>query len=111
MKKTYIVLGFTAAIIGTILATTPLYKFAFTPIVLAFVCGLLILNSSKKQNTKPKVIQYIFILVIISLSLTIYKGVIHPPEIDHTKQLDTQTNENASDSKETPKTIKTNKNL
>jgi len=104
MKKTLIVLGFTSAIAAAILAATPLFNFAFAPIILAFVCGLLILNISKKQNTKTKTIQYIFLLVIISLSLTIYKSVINTSKLDDTlpkdnsEQLEQQDQENSKDS-------------
>ncbi|MCA0131840.1 FUSC family protein [Winogradskyella alexanderae] len=100
MKRVFIVLGFITAILATILAVTPLSNLAIIPIIVAFLCGLVILFISRKQNTKPKSIQYIFILVIISLGLTIYKSVFNKPEIGDTEQLEQRAEENLEDSKE-----------
>ena len=100
MKKVFTVLGFITAILATILAVTPLPNLAIIPIIVAFLCGLMILFISKKQNTKTKTIQYIFLLVIISLVLTIYKGVFSTSELGDTEQLEQKEEENLEDSKE-----------
>ncbi|MDB4752456.1 FUSC family protein [Winogradskyella sp.] len=100
MKKVFTVLGFITAILATILAVTPLSNLAIIPIIVAFLCGLMILFISKKQNTKTKTIQYIFLLVIISLVLTIYKGVFSTSELGDTEQLEQKEEENLEDSKE-----------
>ncbi len=100
MKKVFTVLGFITAILATILAVTPLSNLAIIPIIVAFLCGLMILFISKKQNTKTKTIQYIFLLVIISLVLTIYKGVFSTAELGDTEQLEQKEEENLKDSKE-----------
>jgi predicted PurR-regulated permease PerM len=99
-KKIFIVLGFIAALIAVILAVTPLSNLAIAPIIVAFICGLIVLFLSKKQKTKTKTIQYIFLMVIISLSLTIYKGIVSTTEIGDTEQLDLRDEENLEDSKE-----------
>ncbi len=99
-KKLFISLGFTAAILAVILAVTPLSNLAVAPIIIAFISGLIILFLSKKQNTKTKTIQYIFLLAIISLSLTIYKGVFSTVELGNTEQLEQREEENLEDSKE-----------
>ncbi len=80
MKKVFIFLGFISAIAATVLSVTHLYQLAIAPIVVAFICGVILLYISKKGKTKTKTIQYIFLLVIISLSLTIYKNIF--PKID-----------------------------
>lgn len=100
MKKVIIILGFICAIIAVILSVTPLYNLAFAPIIIAFLSGLFLLYLSKKEQSKPKTIQYIFLLVIISLSFTIYKGVFHTSEIGDTDQLEQRDEENLEDSKE-----------
>ncbi|WP_369993557.1 FUSC family protein [Winogradskyella sp.] len=100
MRKLFIILGFIAAILAVVLAVTPLSNLAIAPIIVAFVCGLSILYISKKQNKKTKTIQYIFLLVIISLGLTIYKGVFSTSEIGDTEQLEQRDEENLEDSKE-----------
>jgi predicted membrane protein len=99
-KKLFIILGFIAAILAVIIAVTPLSNLAVVPIIVAFLSGLIVLFLSKKQNTKTKTIQYIFLLVIISLSLTIYKGVSSTKEIGNTEQLEQRDEENLEDSKE-----------
>lgn len=99
-KKLIIILGFIAAILAVILAVTPLSNLAVIPIIVAFVCGLLIVFISKKDNTKTKSIQYIFLLVIIALALTIYKSVYYTSEVGDTEQLEQRDEENLEDSKE-----------
>ncbi len=99
-KKLFIYLGFTAAIVAVILAVTSLSNLAIAPIIIAFISGLIVLFLSKKQNTKTKTIQYIFLLAIISLSLTIYKGVFSTAELENNEQLEQRDEENLKDSKE-----------
>ncbi|RED38578.1 hypothetical protein DFQ10_11085 [Winogradskyella eximia] len=82
MKKFFSILGFISAIIATILAVSKFSNLAVAPIIIAFISGLLVLFYSKKEQTKTKTIQYIFLLVIISLSLTIYKAVINTSNLD-----------------------------
>ncbi|NRB61152.1 MAG: FUSC family protein [Winogradskyella sp.] len=98
MKKVFVIFGFLAAILATVLAVTPLSNIAIIPIIVAFVSGLMILYISKKEESKPKTIQYIFLLVIISLSLTIYKGLSSSTEIGDTEQLEQRDEENLEDS-------------
>lgn len=99
-KKLIIILGFVVAILAVILAVTPLSNLAVIPIIVGFVCGLLIVFMSKKDNTKTKSIQYIFLLVIIALALTIYKSVYYISEVGDTEQLEQRDEENLEDSKE-----------
>jgi fructose-specific phosphotransferase system IIC component len=87
-KKVFIIIGFIAAILAVILAVTPLSNLAIAPIIAAFLSGLVVLFLSKKHNTKTKTIQYIFLLVIISLGLTIYKGVFLKTGITNTEPLE-----------------------
>jgi len=106
MKKLFIILGFISAIVATILSVSKFSNLAVTPIIIAFASGLIVLFLSKKEKIKTKTIQYIFLLVIISLSLTIYKGVINTSEIDDTlqndgtEQLEKQDEENLEDPEE-----------
>ena len=78
MKKLFSILGFISAIIATILAVSKFSNLAVAPIIIAFISGLLVLFYSKKEQTKTKTIQYIFLLVII----TIYKAVINTSNLD-----------------------------
>ena len=100
MKKAITILGLICAIIAVIISVTPLYNLAFAPIIIAFLSGLFLIYLSKNESSKPKTIQYIFLLVIISLSLTIYKGVVNTAELGDTEQLEQRDEENLEDSKE-----------
>lgn len=97
-KKLIIILGFIAAVLAVVLAVTPLSNLAVIPIIVAFVCGLLIVFMSKKDKTKS--IQYIFLMVIIALALTIYKSVFYTSEVGDIEQLEQRDEENLEDSKE-----------
>ncbi len=99
-KKLIIIFGFIAAILSVILAVTPFSNLAIIPIVVAFILGLLIVYISKKNNTKTKSIQYIFLMVIIALALTVYKSVYYTSEVGDTEQLEQREEENLEDSKE-----------
>ncbi len=110
-KKLFIIIGFIAAILAVILAVTPFSNLAIAPIIVAFLSGLFVLFLSKRQHTKTKTIQYIFLLVIISLSLTIYKGVFSKTEIGNTEQLDQSDEENIEDSKEILEDIEIDENF
>ena len=99
MKKLFIILGFVSALTAVVLATTSLYNLSVTPIVIAFLSGLIVIVLAKKENAKTKTIQYIFLLVIMALSLTIYKGVVNPSDVIDIQKIEQQGDENSKDSK------------
>ena len=99
MKKALILLGFLSALAATVISVTHLHHLAIAPLIVAFLSGLIVLFISKKQSPKPKTIQYIFLLVIISLSLTIYKSVFSTSELDNIEQLEQSDKVNSEDSK------------
>ena len=90
MKKLIIILGLIAAIIAVTLSTSRYSNYVMIPIVIAFISGLALVFLSKKEPSKTKPIQYIFLLVIMSLGLTIYKGVSKTIEVESTDQLNQQ---------------------
>lgn len=100
MKKLLIILGFITAILAVIFAVTPLSNLAIFPVIVAFLCGIGIFWLSKKQEKKTKSIQYIFLLTIIALVLTIYKGVFSNNEVGDVEQLEQKAEENLEQSKE-----------
>ena len=93
MKKLFIILGFIASILAVILVVTPLFKLALFPLVIAFSSGLAILYFSKKDQRKSKSIQYIFLLVIIALSLMVYKAIFNKAEIGDVQELEQREEE------------------
>ena len=111
MKKTFIILGFISAIVAAVLSVTHLYHLAITPIIVAFISGLIVLFLSKKQNTKTKTIQYIFLLVIISLALTIYKEALPTAELEKTEQPELEDAEIFDGPKEISEDVKIGKDF
>ena len=110
-KKVFVVIGFISAILAVVLAVAPASNLAVLPIIVAFLSGLIVLFLSKKQNTKTKTIQYIFLLVIISLSLTIYKSVFSTTALVNNEQLELPNEENLEDSKEILEDIEIDENF
>jgi membrane protein implicated in regulation of membrane protease activity len=98
MKKIIIILGFIAAILAVILAVTPLFKLAVFPIFIAFISGLSIIYLSKKEGVKTKTIQYIFLLIIIALGLTIYKAVFTEAKVGNVEELEQREEKSEEDS-------------
>jgi len=100
MRKFLVILGFIAAILAVVLAVTPLSNIALIPAIVAFILGLAIFYLSKKQNQSKKVVQYIFILTIISIGITTYKSVFNEVEVGDTEELQERADESVEDSKE-----------
>ena len=88
MKKLFIILGFITAILALILAVTPLSKIAYIPSVVALICGVLGLMTSKDKQQGKKSIQLIFLMTIIALALTTYKAIFNEAEVGNTEQLE-----------------------
>ncbi|WP_299107633.1 hypothetical protein [uncultured Winogradskyella sp.] len=87
MKNILIIVGFITAILATVLSATKFYSFSVLPIIIAFISGLVLLFITKKAQSKTKPIQYIFLLVIMSLGLTIYKNITIIPKTIETEQI------------------------
>ncbi|MGR7813837.1 FUSC family protein [Lacinutrix undariae] len=100
MKKILIIIAFIAALLSVILAVTPLSNLALIPAIVAFLLGLIIYYISKKNNSPKKVVQYIFLLAIISISITIYKTIFTTTEIGDIEALEVREKESEEDSKD-----------
>ncbi|WP_100611376.1 FUSC family protein [Confluentibacter lentus] len=87
MKQLFIILGLIAAIFATILSVLPLSNLAIFPAAAALVFGLIAFYLSKKTGYVKKIIQFTFLLTIISLSITIYKAVFTTVEVANTEDL------------------------
>jgi cellulose synthase/poly-beta-1,6-N-acetylglucosamine synthase-like glycosyltransferase len=98
MKRICIIIGFISSILAVILSVTPLFKVAVFPIIIALLSGLGIYFLSKKSKTKTKSIQYILLLAIIALALTIYKSVFNEAKVGDTEQLEQREEESKDDS-------------
>jgi len=100
MKKLLVIIAFIAALLSVILAVTPLSNLALIPAITAFALGLVIFYISKKNNSPKKVVQYIFLLTIISIAITIYKSVFTTAEVGNIEALEEREKELEEDSKD-----------
>lgn len=91
MKRLFIILGFILAVLAVILSVTPFSKIAYIPGIAAFVFGLIAFYLAKQSSKKP--IQLIFLLTIISLSLTTYKAIFNKAELGNTQTLELKEKE------------------
>ena len=85
MRKLFIVLGIIAAVLAVVFSVLPVSNLAFVPGIAALVFGLIAFFLAQKQNQSKKLIQLIFILTIIALSLTSYKAIFNETTIGNTE--------------------------
>ncbi|MFL0354720.1 FUSC family protein [Xanthomarina sp. GH4-25] len=87
MKKLCIVLGLIAAVLALILSVLPVSNLAFFPAIVAFIFALGAFYFSNKENSSKKTVQLIFLLTIISLSISTYKSLFNTVEVGNTEEL------------------------
>lgn len=78
---------------AVILSVTPLSKIAYIPAVAALVFGLVAFYYSRQKQYPKKSIQLIFLLTIISLSITTYKAVFTVVEVANVEGLELKEKE------------------
>lgn len=93
MRRLFIILGFIASIMAVILSVTPLSKIAYIPAVAALVFGLVAFYYSRQKQYPKKSIQLIFLLTIISLTITTYKAVFTVAEVGNVEGLELKEKE------------------
>ena len=87
MRRLFIILGFIASILAVVLSVTPLAKIAYIPAVVALIFGFIAFYVSRQKQYPKKSIQLIFLLTIISLTITTYKAVFTVVEVGNVKGL------------------------
>lgn len=93
MRRFFIILGFIASILAVILSVSPLSKIAYIPAVLALLFGLVAFYLSRQKQYPKKSIQLIFLLTIISLTITTYKAVFDVVEVSNIEGLELKEKE------------------
>ncbi|MBT8376502.1 MAG: FUSC family protein [Bacteroidia bacterium] len=99
MKKLIIIIGFICAIIAVILAVTPLFQIALIPLIAAILALTFIYVIIKKTGIQTKSIQYISVLVIMALTIVIYKFMFSTSTVGDTQELELKEQESVEDSK------------
>src|SRR5690606_8141628 len=87
MKQVFIILGFIAAILATILSVLPLSNLAIFPAIAALIFASIAFYLTKKARNVKKIIQFTYLLTITALSITIYKSVFTKVEVADTEEL------------------------
>lgn len=87
MKHVFIILGFIAALLATILSVLPISNLAIFPAIAALLFGAIAFYLSKKAGHVKKIIQFTFLLTIIALSITTYKAMFTKVEVADTEEL------------------------
>lgn len=100
MKKIFTILGFSFAVIATLLAVLPLYKFSFIPAILALIFSVLAFIKARKDESSTQFIQLSLLLTIISLTLCTYKSIFTKNEIGDTQKLEKREEKTKEEAKE-----------
>lgn len=87
MKKIITVLALILAVFSIIIAVLPISNLSIFPAIAALVFGFIAFYLSKKSGGGNKMIQFIFILTIISLILTSYKAIFSKTEVSNNQEL------------------------
>ena len=74
MRLPLIIISIITAIIGLALSILPFGVIAILPIVIAIVSGFIAFKISRKENKSNNIIKGVFLIIIISLALTIYNS-------------------------------------
>jgi len=74
MRLPLIIISIITALIGLAMSILPFGAIAILPIVVAFVSGFIAFKISQKENKSNNIIKVIFLIIIISLGLTIYNS-------------------------------------
>lgn len=93
MRGLFTVLGLITSILAVVLSITPLSKIAYIPAVVALIFGLIAFYISRQQQYPKKSIQLIFLLTIISLSITTYKTIFNVAKVGNVKGLELKEKE------------------
>jgi tellurite resistance protein TehA-like permease len=100
MRKFFIVLGIIASVLAIILSVLPVSNLAYFPAIAALIFGLIAYYLSNKNSVSVKTIQLIFLLTIISLSVTIYKSVFNTVEVGNVEELEQREIESQENAEE-----------
>lgn len=97
MKKIFIILGFIASLLAIILSVLPISNLSVIPAVAAFIFALIAFYLSKKSGQVKKIIPFVFILTLVSLTITAYKAIFNKAEITDTQELEHKEAESKED--------------
>ena len=86
MKILYTTLAIISVVLSLILSILPFGSLAFIPIVLAIVFSFLLLKELKKEGKSINLVKVLFLGIIVSLSVSIYRSLCTENTIVETEQ-------------------------
>lgn len=87
MKKIFTILAIITSILSIILSVLPISNLAIFPAIAALIFGVIAFYLSKKTGSVKKIIQFSFLLTIVSLSIITYKAIFNKTEVADTQEL------------------------
>lgn len=75
------------AVFSVIISVLPISNLAILPAIVALIFTALAFYISKKTGEVKKIIQFIFLLTILALSLSAYKAIFTSTEVTNTNEL------------------------
>jgi len=94
MRLTLIIISIISALIGLALSILPFGSIALAPILIALTSGFLAFKLSQKEGKNTNIIKGVFLIVIVSLGLTVYNSFKTNEVIEDTESI---LNENQSE--------------
>ncbi|GAA4807312.1 FUSC family protein [Litoribaculum gwangyangense] len=88
MKKVFTILALIAAILAIIFSVLPISNLAIFPSVIGLLFVIIAFYLSKKSGDIKKIIQFIFLLIIMALGITTYKAIFMETKVASTKVLE-----------------------
>jgi len=99
MRLTLIIISIISAILALALSILPFGTLAILPIIIAFIADFIVFRLSRKEGKSINIVKGIFLLIIISLMLTIYNSFKTNEVIQDTESV-IKENKSVEDSKE-----------
>ena len=87
MKQIFTILAMIGAVISVILCVLPVSNLAIFPGLASLIFCAIAYYLSKKTRDVKKLIPFIFLLTIISLSISMYKAVFNTSKVTNTQEL------------------------
>ena len=100
MRLTLIILSIISAILGLALSILPFGNIAILPIVISFISGLIAFKISQKENNSANIVKGVFVVLIISLGLTMYNSFKTNEVIEDTQKAIIKENQSEEDALE-----------
>ena len=97
MKQLLIILGVISAVLAVIFSVLPISNLAFIPAIFAFILGLVAFYYYKEGDRPKKIIQYVFLLVIIAITIATYKSVFNVSEVNNIEEFQEKEDESVEE--------------